>query len=51
LRQPAVVILGEGERMHDGKFLRLLKELAPDKEKCYAEGARKVEEEIAKKKA
>jgi rubrerythrin len=39
------------ERVHAGEFLRLLKELAPDEEKFYAEGAREVEEEIAKKKS
>jgi len=34
------------ERVHAGEFLRLLKELAPDEEKFYAEGAEEVEEEI-----
>jgi len=37
------------ERVHAGEFLRLLKELAPDEEKFYAEGAEEVEEEIKKK--
>ncbi len=36
------------ERVHAGEFLRLLKELAPDEEKYYKEGAQEVEEEIAK---
>lgn len=36
------------ERVHAGEFLRLLKELAPDEEKFYAEGAEEVEEEIEK---
>jgi rubrerythrin len=36
------------ERVHVGEFLRLLRELAPDEEKLYAEGAKEVEEEIAK---
>ena len=36
------------ERVHAGEFLRLLKELAPDEEKFYAEGAKEVEEEINK---
>jgi len=36
------------EKVHAGEFLRLLKELAPDEEKFYAEGAKEVEEEIAK---
>lgn len=36
------------ERVHAGEFLRLLKELAPDEEMYYKEGAQEVEEEIAK---
>ena len=36
------------ERVHAGEFLRLLRELAPDEEKFYAEGAAEVEEEIEK---
>jgi rubrerythrin len=36
------------ERVHAGEFLRLLKELAPDEEKFYAEGAKEVEGEISK---
>lgn len=36
------------ERVHAGEFLRLLRELAPDEEKFYAEGAREVEDEIVK---
>jgi len=42
--------VADEERVHAGEFLRLLKELAPDEEKFYAEGAREVEEEIAKSK-
>ncbi|MHB8910474.1 MAG: ferritin family protein [Syntrophales bacterium] len=42
--------IADEERVHAGEFLRLLKELAPDEERFYAEGAREVEEEIAKKK-
>lgn len=34
------------ERVHAGEFLRLLKELAPDEEGYYAEGAKEVEEMI-----
>jgi len=34
------------ERVHAGEFLRLLRELAPDEEKYYKEGAEEVEEEI-----
>ena len=36
------------ELVHAGEFLRLLKELAPEEEKFYEEGAREVEEEIEK---
>jgi rubrerythrin len=36
------------ERVHAGEFLRLLKELAPDEDKFYLEGAKEVEEEIKK---
>lgn len=36
------------ERVHAGEFLRLLKELAPDEEKFYKDGAAEVEEEIEK---
>jgi len=42
--------IADEERVHAGEFLRLLKELAPDEEKFYAEGAREVEEEIKKSK-
>jgi Uncharacterized conserved protein len=40
--------IADEERVHAGEFLRLLKELAPDEEKFYAEGAGEVEEEIIK---
>ena len=40
--------IADEERVHAGEFLRLLKELAPDEEKFYAEGAQEVEEEIEK---
>ena len=36
------------ERVHAGEFLRLLRKLAPDEEKFYADGAKEVEEEIKK---
>ncbi len=36
------------EKVHAGEFLRLLKELDPEEEKFYAEGAEEVEEEIEK---
>ena len=38
------------ERVHVGEFLRLLRELAPDEEKFYAEGAEEVEKVIRKMK-
>ena len=38
--------IADEERVHAGEFLRLLKELAPDEERFYQEGAEEVEEEI-----
>ena len=40
--------IADEERVHAGEFLRLLKEIAPDEEKFYEEGAREVEAEIEK---
>ena len=40
--------IADEERVHAGEFLRLLRELAPDEEKLYAEGSKEVEEEILK---
>lgn len=40
--------IADEERVHAGEFLRLLKELAPDEEKFYQEGAKEVEDEIKK---
>jgi len=40
--------IADEERVHAGEFLRLLKQLAPDEEKFYREGAQEVEEEIEK---
>jgi rubrerythrin len=40
--------IADEEKVHAGEFLRLLKELAPDEEKFYTEGAEEVEEEIEK---
>ena len=40
--------IADEERVHAGEFLRLLKELDPDEEKFYSEGADEVEEEIDK---
>jgi rubrerythrin len=42
--------IADEELVHAGEFLRLLHELAPDEKKFYAEGAKEVEEEIAKMK-
>ena len=42
--------IADEEKVHAGEFLRLLKELAPDEEKFYSEGAEEVEEEIKKQK-
>ncbi|MDD4615155.1 MAG: ferritin family protein [Caldisericia bacterium] len=48
LAQEVLKDIADEERVHAGEFLRLLKELAPDEEKFYKEGAEEVEEEIAK---
>jgi rubrerythrin len=40
--------VADEERVHAGEFLRLLRELDPDEEKFYTEGAEEVEEEIGK---
>jgi rubrerythrin len=40
--------IADEERVHAGEFLRLLKELDPEEEKFYQEGAEEVEEEIEK---
>ena len=36
------------EKVHAGEFLRLLKQLSPDEEEFYAQGAKEVEDEIKK---
>lgn len=41
--------IADEERVHTGEFLRFLKELEPDEEKFYREGAKEVEEEIEKR--
>jgi len=48
LAQNVLKDISDEERVHAGEFIRLLKELAPDEEKFYAEGAKEVEEEIKK---
>jgi rubrerythrin len=42
--------IADEERVHAGEFLRLLRQLEPDEEKFYAEGAEEVEEFIQKMK-
>jgi rubrerythrin len=42
--------IADEERVHAGEFLRLLREIAPDEEEFYEEGASEVEEEIEKMK-
>ena len=49
LAQEVLKDIADEERVHAGEFLRLLHELAPDEQKFYDEGAKEVEEEIAKK--
>jgi rubrerythrin len=49
LAQDVLKDIADEERVHAGEFLRLLKELAPDEQKFYDEGAKEVEEEINKK--
>ena len=48
LAQEVLKDIADEEKVHAGEFLRLLKELAPDEQKFYDEGAEEVEEEIGK---
>ncbi|ANQ54147.1 MULTISPECIES: ferritin family protein [Thermosipho] len=48
LAREVLIDIANEERVHAGEFLRLLKELEPDEEKYYNEGAMEVEEEIKK---
>lgn len=50
LAKEVLIDIADEERVHAGEFLRLLKELAPDEQKFYDEGAEEVEEEINKMK-
>lgn len=50
LAQEVLRDIADEERVHAGEFLRLLKELAPEEEKFYTEGAKEVEAEIKKTK-
>jgi rubrerythrin len=42
--------IADEERIHVGEFLRLLKQLAPDEEHFYSQGAKEVEEIIDSRK-
>ena len=42
--------IADDKHVHAGEFLRLLKELEPDEEKFYREGAEEVEEKTEKQK-
>jgi rubrerythrin len=48
LAKEVLIDIADEERVHAGEFLKLLKHLAPDEEKFYAEGAEEVEEMIEK---
>ncbi|MEM5243837.1 ferritin family protein [Thermoanaerobacter sp. CM-CNRG TB177] len=48
LAKTVLMDIADEEKVHAGEFLRLLKELAPDEEKFYEEGAKEVEEMIEK---
>jgi Uncharacterized conserved protein len=50
LAQEVLRDIADEEKVHAGEFLRLLHELQPDEEKFYGNGAKEVEEEIAKSK-
>ena len=50
LAKDVLADIADEEKVHAGEFLRLLKELSPDEQKFYDEGAKEVEEEIRKKK-
>lgn len=46
LAQGVLYDIANEEKVHAGEFLRLLRELDPEEEQFYAEGAREVEEEF-----
>lgn len=46
LAQKVLVDIANEEKVHAGEFLRLLKELQPDEEEYYRQGAAEVEEEF-----
>jgi rubrerythrin len=48
LAQEVLTDIADEERVHAGEFLRLLKQLAPDEQKLYDEGAEEVQELMEK---
>lgn len=46
LAQQVLNDIADEEKVHAGEFLRLLKELQPDEERFYQEGAQEVEDEF-----
>ncbi|SHH18496.1 ferritin family protein [Thermosipho atlanticus] len=48
LAKNVLIDIANEEKVHAGEFLRLLKELDPEEETFYKEGAKEVEEEIEK---
>lgn len=48
LAQEVLIDIADEERVHAGEFLHLLRHLAPDEEKFYAEGTEEVQEMIDK---
>ena len=46
LAQKVLIDIADEEKVHAGEFLRLLKELDPDEEEFYRQGAEEVEEEF-----
>lgn len=46
LAQRVLLDIADEEKVHAGEFLRLLKELDPDEERFYQEGAQEVEQEF-----
>lgn len=46
LAKNVLMDIANEERVHAGEFLRLLKELAPDEEEMYRQGAEEVESEF-----
>jgi rubrerythrin len=46
LAQDVLKDIADEERVHAGKFLRLMRHLSPDEQEFYAKGAKEVEEKI-----